>query len=227
MASVVKTYTVITKGKGAPDYSDTVSSAKERRGLRLEYGQYLKMFGRSLNLGGDIEYPLVPSTPLAVGANTHLVDFETLASMPYIVPIGYTATIITISYTLSQDAQVYAYVDGGLVNVSCLAAIAGGRAIYENKILGLSTDWFDPAGLASHIIDIKLYNLGAADLFGAIGIDAILKEVGTPPLPSTKECHCPYCGNKQVESEHATRIKCSSCGKEYVVFDLTGFRETP
>lgn len=58
-------------------------------------------------------------------------------------------------------------------------------------------------------------------------VSAILETIGTAPWPTTKECHCPYRGNKQVESVHATRIKCSNCGKEYVVFDLTQFRETP
>ncbi|GAH94738.1 unnamed protein product, partial [marine sediment metagenome] len=47
----VSTWTVIEKGIGAPDYSDTVSSAIERAGIRLKHSQRLKIFGRSLNLG--------------------------------------------------------------------------------------------------------------------------------------------------------------------------------
>lgn len=42
---VDKTYTVAQRGVGKPDYSKEVSSALERRGLKLDYGQTLKIFG--------------------------------------------------------------------------------------------------------------------------------------------------------------------------------------
>ena len=226
MSKIVNSYAVDARGIGAPDYSNTVDSARERRGLRLKYNQWLKMYGRSLNLGGDLEYPLVPSTPLAAGANTHLTDFETNTPLPIIIPQGYTLSLIAIGYTFSQDAQVYAYIDFGVVNVTCLATIEGGKSTYENKVLELTTEWFDPSGLVNHRLDIKIYNQGSNPLFGGIILDAILEAVGTPPLPTTKECQCPWCGGRQVESVHATEIKCKSCGKIYVVYDLTRFRET-
>lgn len=212
-------------GTGKPDFSKKVSSAKQRSGLRLQANQQLKMYGRSLNLGGDAEYPGVLSTPLAAGADTHLTDFETLAPMPMIVPQGYTLTLVTFAYTLSQDAQIYAYTDLGLV-VTCFAAVEGGLVFYENAVVGLTTKWIDATGAHSHIFDLKLYNTGGANLFGGVVFNGILEAVGTKPLPTTKECHCPYCGNKQIESVHATRIKCTSCGREYGVYDLTNIKET-
>lgn len=220
-----QTFAVLTKGIGAPDYSNTVSSAQERRGLRLKYGQRLKMFGRSLNLG-DAQYPLVPSTPLAAGANTHLTDFETLAPTPYTVPAGYTLALTDIGYSFSQDAQVYAYIDFGVAGVTCLAVVEAGIPFYENRITGLTTAWVDPAGILSHLLDVKVYNMGLGNLFGGIIISAILEEVGTEPLPTTKNCHCPFCSNVQTESVHATKIICKNCGHEYGVFDLSGFRGT-
>ncbi|GAH84609.1 unnamed protein product, partial [marine sediment metagenome] len=42
---VSKTFTVETKGIGKPDYTKEVSSARERRGLRLDYSQTLEIFG--------------------------------------------------------------------------------------------------------------------------------------------------------------------------------------
>ena len=42
---VDKTYTVAQRGVGKPDYSKEVSSARERRGLRLAYRQTLEIFG--------------------------------------------------------------------------------------------------------------------------------------------------------------------------------------
>ncbi|GAI24828.1 unnamed protein product, partial [marine sediment metagenome] len=57
--AVVETYTVITKGIGAPDYSDTVSSARERAGLRLEHSQGLKMFAALFSPSVDVATVLV------------------------------------------------------------------------------------------------------------------------------------------------------------------------
>ncbi len=45
MAEVVSTFDVPVKGIGKPDYSREVSSALERRGIKLAYGQTLKVFG--------------------------------------------------------------------------------------------------------------------------------------------------------------------------------------
>lgn len=225
MASIVETYTVITKGKGAPDYSDTVSSAHQRAGIYLQYDQTLRMYGRSLNLGGDAEYPWIPSTPLAAGANTHFTDFETLTPMPVIIPAGYHLTLVSIGYTLSQDAQIYAYINLG-VHIECMAATSGGIAEYENRVLGWSTEWIDADASDPHELDMKLYNRGTDPLFGQAVVVCILEAVGTSPLPTTKECTCPNCSNKQVESVHATKIKCKNCGHKYGVYDLTQFRRS-
>jgi len=218
--------TIAATGKGAPDYSNTVSSAHQRAGIYLQYPQRLKMYGRSLNLGGDIEYPFVPSTPLAVGANTHLTDFETLMPLPTIVPVGYTLSMAAIGYTFSQDCQVYSYIDGG-IHLECLAAVEGGIPIYENRVIGLSTSWLDPLALLPHQFDIKLYNVSGAPLFGSVAVTAVLEAVGTEPLPTTKVCRCPYCEHDQTESVHATRITCKNCGRIYIVYDFSSFTRTP
>ncbi len=213
-------------GTGKPDFSKTVSSALERAGIRLKANQQLRMYGRSLNLGGDAEYPGIPSTPLAAGADTHFTDFETLTPMPVTIPVGYHLTLISIGFTLSQDAQIYAYLDLG-VHVECMAAVAGGLAEYQNRVLGWSTEWIDADASDPHELDMKLYNIGTDPLFGQAVAVCILEAVGTSPLPTTKECTCPYCANKQVESVHATKIKCKNCSREYGVYDLTRIRGTP
>lgn len=210
-------------GIGKPDFSRTVSSALERAGLRLKANQQLKMYGRSLNLG-DAEYE-VPSTPLAPGANTHFTDFETLTPMPITIPAGFILSLVSVGYTVSQDAYIYAYLDEG-VHIECMGAIEGGTGVYINKVVGWTTAWIPPPGAVSHPFDIKLYNIGTENLFGQVVAVFILEAVGTPAFPTTKECTCPHCGNKQVESVHATRIKCKNCGHEYGVYDLTAFRGT-
>ncbi|GAI40209.1 unnamed protein product, partial [marine sediment metagenome] len=169
------------------------------------------------------ELPLVPSTPLAAGANTYLVDFENLSPV-FIIPQGYGLTLIASGYTFTQDAQIYVYIDRGALygSITCLAAAGGGQPTYANKVIELSTKWIDPTGASAHEFIIKLYNVGAGDLFGGVMLSGIFEAIGTAPWPTTKECHCPYCAHKQVESVHATKIKCNNCGKEYLVWDLTG-----
>ncbi|MBA7693290.1 hypothetical protein ES703_101869 [subsurface metagenome] len=181
------------------------------------------MFGRNFNFL-DADYPLVPDTPLASGANTHLTDAETLLPMPYIIPAGYTLTLISASGTGNEDTFMYSYLDNGLY-VIAEATVGGGGVYYFNKIVGLSTTWLGPAALlVPHVIDIKVYNRGGGDLYGGVMLNAILERVGTAPWPTTKECRCPFCGHRQVVPVHTTKIKCGACGKEYGVFDLTQLR---
>jgi len=219
MANIIDTYPVLQRGLGAPDYSDTVSSSIDRAGVRIKINETLRVYGRSLNLGGDAEYPFVLPSPLVADANTHLTDFETMAPMPIVVPAGYTLTIIDIGTTASQDMQMYAYIDAWSVN--CLSAMGGGGVFYQNKVLGLSTSWVDVAAAAAHDFDIKIYNVGTSDLYAGIMVVCVLAAVGTPPLPATKDCHCPHCGRVQTESIHVTKIKCKGCGKEYGVYDFS------
>jgi len=221
---VEETFTVKTRGVGAPDYSNTVSSAKERRGIRLGYLQQLKMYGRN-RTPADADYPFIPASPLAPGASVHLCDAETLVDMPIIIPVGYTLSMIAIGHTFDQDARVIAYLDSLLAY--CFAMTAGGMAFYENKIIGVSTALYDPTAANSHTFDIKLFNMGTSNLYGSVSVDCVLEAVGTTPFPTTKECQCPHCGNRQIESVHATTIKCNACGKIYIVYDLTQLRETP
>ncbi|GAI09424.1 unnamed protein product, partial [marine sediment metagenome] len=102
----------------------------------------------------------------------------------------------------------------------------GGVLFYLEEVLPFSTALLDPTAGSAHTLDIFHTNLGEENLCGGITGLFILEAIGTAPLPTTKTTKCPFCGNKQVESVHATRIKCSNCGKEYLVYDLTGFRET-
>jgi len=216
--------TIQATGIGAPDYSETVSSALDRAGIQLKYGQQLKMYGRN-RTPADPAYLGVLASPLAPGASVHLCDAETLVDTPIIIPVGYTMSVVTIGHTVDQDARLIAYLDSLLAY--CLAMVEGGSKHYHNELVGLSTLLYDPDASATHTFDIKLYNVGTTDLYGSVSVVCILEAVGTSPLPTTKECQCPYCAHKQVESVHATRIKCNNCGKEYLVMDLTWFRVTP
>lgn len=223
MASVVETYTVVTKGKGAPDYSDTVSSSRQRAGIYLQYPQRLKMYGRN-RTPFDANYPFIAPSPLAPGDSVHLTDVETLVDLPIIIPVGYTMSVVTIGHTVTQDARLMTFLDSLLAY--CFGIAEGGSKHYHNELIGLSTALYDADASDPHTLDIKLFNEGLVDLYGSVSVIAILEAVGTSPLPTTKECQCPYCSNKQTESVHATKITCKNCGKLYIVFDLSNFRGT-
>lgn len=223
--SLIQTITVPSRGVGAPDFGNTVTSARERAGVLLKKNQWLKVAGRSLNRG-DIEYPIVVPSPLAAGANTHLTDYETLAPLPYPVPAGFWLTAMDIGWTFNVDAEVYIYIDLGL-STTCIVATGGGVPYYVNGIVSLSTAWYDPTALVAHPYDVKLYNVSGGDLYGGVTISFILEAIGTPPLPSTKSCRCPNCGHYQTEDRHATRIVCTSCGHIYLVADFSNIRMSP
>lgn len=129
------------------------------------------------------------------------------------------------SATVTQDAQIYSIIDNYWAN--CWIATEGGVISYVNKLIDISTAWIDPTALLPHDIDIKLYNIGTGNLFGGVGVICILERMGTSPLPTTKVCRCPHCGNREEFPVTTTKIICSSCGKLYIVCDFSRFRGTP
>lgn len=212
-------------GIGKPDFSKKVSSALERAGIRLQASQTLKLYGRNRTPADPAYLGGLVSSPLPSGDSVHLTDAETLVDMPITIPAGYTMSVITVGHTVSQDAKLMAYLDSTLAY--CFGIAVGGSKHYHNELVGISTALYDADASDSHTLDIKLFNDGLADLYGSVWVTAILEAVGTSPLPTTKECQCPYCSNKQTESVHATRITCKNCGKPYIVFDLSKVRGTP
>jgi len=218
----VEYYTVQTQGTGAPDYSQTVSSAKERRGLLLKYNQRLKIFAI---LFSDVASPYPWVQPaLAAGLSAHVIDMETGLPMPYTINVGYTLSMVTRRSGLDQDNREHIFFDGALIMG---AELGGGNAQYLEEVVPLSTALIDPMGIIPHTVDTIFTNLGGANMHGGVTALTILEAVGTPPFPTTKTTRCPFCGHEQVESTHATQIKCSKCSMTYIVYDLTNFKEVP
>lgn len=161
---------------------------------------------------------------LAAGASAHIIDIETGMPMPYLIAAGYTLAVIDRRALFDQDHREQMFLDGAL---AVGGESSGGIALAVQEMVPLSTALIDPTASSPHAIDTIFTNRGGADLHGGATALAILEAVGTPPFPTTKTTRCPFCGNRQVESVHATKITCSSCGKRYAVYDLTNFRETP
>jgi len=250
---LVDTWGVIEKGIGAPDYSNTVSSSKERRGLKLEHLQTLKIFtivfsseayacfycgvqfATQAALLAHIAdaHPGMPPVlnpyvwvrgPLAPGASASLIDMDTGVSMPFNVPLGCTATLIDFGMGVTQDAIMWTYIAGFVITNA--GVYPGGNTYYENRIQSTSTALIDPTGIFAPGIELRVTNLGVADLEGEIGVSGYLEEVGTPPLPLVKTVRCKWCGYKYTVPNETTRITCPKCGKLSIVYDLSKVKKT-
>jgi len=216
-------FVVEVRGVGKPDYSKEVSSARERRGLRLAYKQTLEIFG--------LVFSAIPSPfawvklPLDIGASEHYVDNSTGLALPYTVLEGYTLTLIAAGGGFTNDALATVFFDGYLAMSGGI--MAGGQSDYENRIVGISTATLDPTGATSHTLDIQITNKGGGALEGGIEWTGILEEVGSLPLPGTKVLRCKWCGHEETVPVEQTSLICPECGKLTMVYSLRHFRETP
>ncbi|GAI90377.1 unnamed protein product, partial [marine sediment metagenome] len=97
------------EGIGKPDYTKEISLGRERPGISLKHNQSLKNF---ILVFSSIASPYDWVTGLlAPGASSHLIDADTGEAMPYTVPQGYTLAGISLTYSLSEDTIIRAYVD--------------------------------------------------------------------------------------------------------------------
>ncbi|MBA7611170.1 hypothetical protein ES703_18389 [subsurface metagenome] len=220
---MAEVFTVEQRGIGKPDYSKEVSAGRERRGLSLEYLQTLKIF----TIVFTTEYLVTPydwvKAPLAPGASASLIDTDTGDSMPFPVPLGYTATIIDFGSGLTEDAIMWTYMSGFLI--SNAGVYPGGNTYYENRIQAISTAVLDPTGALSLQVEFRVTNLGTGNLEGQIAVTGYLEAVGTQPLPLVKTVKCKWCGHKHTVPNETTQIICPQCGKLFIVYDLSKVRK--
>jgi len=199
-----------------------MSLAKERRGISLDYGQTLEIFGIVFS---DIASPYAwVSAPLGVGTTTHYIDNSTGLALPYTVPQGYTLSLIAGGYGLTEDAIAWVYLGGYLVMAG--GVMSGGGAYYENRVVGITTATIDPTGATAHTLDIQVTNLGGGILEGGIEWTGILEEVGTSPLPLTKKIRCKWCGHEETVPVEQTSLICPKCSKLTMVYSLRHFKGT-
>jgi predicted RNA-binding Zn-ribbon protein involved in translation (DUF1610 family) len=224
MCPVVATFEVPEKGIGKPDYTRIVAGARERRGIHLDYGQTLKVFGITFSAVPS-PFPWVITPPLAPAATAHMIDTDTGLPSPYTVPQGYTMTVIAVGMASTEDGIVWVYIDGFVVLSGGI--VTGGENYFENKLSGISTADFDPTGLLPHTMDGIITNLGLGNLEGSIDYVAILEKVGSPPLPPVKTVRCKWCGYEHEVPNETTRIICPKCGRLFIVMDHSKFRRSP
>ncbi|MHA1812874.1 MAG: hypothetical protein ACTSYX_05495 [Candidatus Thorarchaeota archaeon] len=218
---VSRSITVEAKGIGKPDYSRRVSSGITRPGLSLEYGQLLKTF--SLTFSDIVSpYPGVVS-PLAAGATQALIDRETGLAMPYTIPQGYIMTLVQVSHSMNQDLRIESYFDGFFAGY--FGTSVSGIIVSSTDVAPFSSSLLDPTGATSHTATMQVTNLGGAPMYGTVSVFAILEEVGTDPLPSTKTVRCKFCAHEWEVSRETTQVECPQCGKTNIYFNLKDVRK--
>lgn len=162
--------------------------------------------------------------PLAAGDTVSLIDGETGLSLPLTVPEGYTLAILTRSRSFTQDNITWLFFDGVLY--ASYGVLAAGMVEYDAHVVEHGTHIIDPTGETTHLIDVKVTNLGGADMEGAWSIRTILKAVGTKPLPTTKTVRCKWCGHEETVPRETTRWICPNCGQLNLYYNFANLRET-
>lgn len=224
-----KTYTVTATGIGKPDYSREVSSAKERAGLLLKYGQSLKQFFAIFTahyVGSPFAWL---KAPLAPGETGYLVDADTGDDMPYTIPEGYTMSGLQDSFGFTEDSEVWAYFEYPPLPLSRIVQFSmaeGGGEYYRNRVIPFSSTLLDPTGAYSHEIAITVTNNGGGNLEGSFALMALLEVVGTKPLPDVKTVKCKHCQHRWDVPVATTKLICPQCGRLTIVFNLSSFKGT-
>ena len=225
--AIVATFEVPLKGIGKPDYSKEISLGEVRPGLSLRYKQNLRRFGVSFTAIASI-YPWIKA-PLAPGATSHLVNWETGQDMPYNCAAGYTYDVVWLTRSTSQDSVIRAYFSTPDLGIPLqyagnLGIVVSGFPHGIADVVPVSTAAFDPNALYSHQADFVIENLGGANLEGSISLVALQAEVGTEPLPSDKTVRCKWCGHEWLVPRETTFIKCPMCGEMNIYCDFSRYK---
>ena len=220
-------FTVETRGIGKPDYSREISMGQVRPGLTLRYRQNLKRFGVSFSPIASI-YPWIKA-PLAAGATSHFVDWETGLDMPYTCLQGYITEVVWLTRSTSQDSVIRAYFSTPALGIPLqyagnLGIVVSGFPHGISDVVPVSTAAFDPTAQYVHETDMVIENLGGANMEGSFSMVALLEAVGTSPLPPDKTVKCKWCGHEWVVPKETTYIKCPECGEMNIYCDFSKYR---
>lgn len=225
---MAETFPVPARGIGKPDYSKEIALGQTRPGLMLKYGQSLRRFGVTFSAIPSI-FPWIKA-PLAPGATSHLVNWETGLDMPYNCAVGYTYEVIWKSSSASEDNVIRAYFSTPDLGIPLqyagnLGLIVSGFPHYISDVVSpASTAAFDPDALYSHQADFVVENLGGDNMDGSLAIIVLQSSKGTEPPPSDKTVKCKWCGHEWLVPREATFIKCPQCDQMNVYCDFSRYK---
>lgn len=207
--------TVSGLGSGKEDFSTEVVYGQYRPGITLKYNQVLKGFSATFSANLS-PYPTVQAV-LGAGNTGSIVDMSTGSGGPFVVPQGYTMSLVSYNGVFNQSWTSELKMDGWFLGYFGMGAAKDELA--RDFLIPISTALYDPTGASAHTFDVEVTNDGAADMSGSLQIYVIYEAVGTPPWPKTKTIKC-RCGHTQEVSLTVTSWTCPSCGKESVFAQL-------
>ena len=182
--------------------------------ITLAYNQFI--MGVALAITDLVPTPYINPIvvgPLGVGMTAHLIDPQTGA--PFLItPKGFKAILVEYSWTCNQDIEI-AYFFDGMFGAHTIGQSGDFKMI--DPAYAISSALYDPQGQSAHVWDVVIKNKGLDVLLGGIDYVFLLQDIGTPPLPTVKDCTCPFCGNVQSLPVETTRVVCSKCGKLYML----------
>jgi len=214
---------ITPRGSGKPDWTQETSRGVVLAGAGvLTANEKLVIWYKCLSATVSA-YPWVEA-PLAGGATTHLVDMETGIALPYVVPVGYTLQGLSSFFSFDRRIRHQAFLDT-LFGVPQLLSQILSETLginYQQEIMSIGTNFFDPLALVPHVIDITGTNLEAAANTATGTGYMILKltKVGSPPWPKVKTVQCKWCKTLNVVDQKESVVTCQSCGKVTIVAHL-------
>ncbi|MBA7686926.1 hypothetical protein ES703_95386 [subsurface metagenome] len=161
---VTKTFTVEQRGIGKPDYSRAVSSALERRGIKVGYNQTLKIFGLVFTANNTGIHTAAPHATIMTDATAHFIAVNALVGLTIVnvtdgssgVIIANTETTVTV-FTLTGGIANQ-WNTGDVYNIPSPFAwvqtpLAPGAILHViDNATGLSSPLDIPAGYAISLI---------------------------------------------------------------------------
>jgi len=203
--------TIPSLGTGRPDYSANINNIIRGRIIKDYqplYYEKMKILALTNEPGAVSAYPWVSNTLLSPGATASLVDTETgLTEM--LIPRGYDIKITNIYFSSTQPIQKYSYVDGELIGTAHNVDFG----FLQSQELGISFILpSDPYFQKSHVVSVKVKNLGDEGSRTTVIFQFIMRRVGSPEI-TTKDIRCKNCGYiKKNVPLSLTRWKCDKCG---------------
>lgn len=211
---------VPARGIGKPDYTREIAAGAIRPGISLKYNQHLGLFGYVATNTVAHPYPVPWVKPaLAAGASAHIIDALTGMDLPFLLPAGYAATLIEVTWNFDQDSEQQLFLDGLLIAIP--GYTGGGSPQHVSRIEGYSTLLVDPTASLPHLLDYVVTNRGGAIMSGGWEVVLVIEAIGTPPFPTEKTVKCPFCGNQQVVPIVSTVITCVNCHKVFLVYSTS------
>lgn len=156
---MAKTFPVLARGVGSPDYSREIS--------RIKRGETYPQFEPRATEKYKIFIAVFTlAVPLMIGQTFHYIDIETNLPSPYTSPAGYIADFREWFFSLNGRARFIMDLDG-IMQFPMEPDTLSNVHEYEQIVWG-KTSLFDPEALLPHTWDFSIANIDDHPIIGAV-----------------------------------------------------------